>query len=151
MVDDEIGEHPPACCTQESVTVHPESGAKFSQDLAYQSPAWKTTYARLRNATEGTNGFLKDPAHEALDNAGHRRVRGVAAQSLLTALLALAANVRKIRSFLEHRAIVAGKVRRLPSRRRNPRLSEWLPVAPMPDPIQGPDPPHRRSQHKPTG
>ncbi|HVA10172.1 MAG TPA: hypothetical protein VNG12_25940 [Acidimicrobiales bacterium] len=50
------------------------------------------------------NGFLKDPAHEALDDAGRRRVHGVAAQSLFTALLALAANVRKIRSFLEQRA-----------------------------------------------
>jgi len=142
VVNDEVAEHPPACCTQESVTIHPEAGAKFAQDLPYQSPAWQATYHRLRNATEGTNGFLKDPIHEALDDAGRRRIHGVTAQSLFTALLALAANVRKIRSFLEQRAITAGKVRRLPSRRRTRRLSEWRPASPTtPDTPQGPDPP----------
>ncbi|HTZ07679.1 MAG TPA: hypothetical protein VMB72_01325 [Acidimicrobiales bacterium] len=142
VLDDEIAEHPPACCTQETVTVHPEAGAKFAQDLPYQSPAWHATYHRLRNATEGMNGFLKDPAHEALGDAGRRRVHGVAAQSFFTALLILAANVRKIRTFLEQRAIAAGKVRRLPSRRRTRRLSEWLPAAPTtPDAPEGPDPP----------
>jgi len=142
VLDDAIRAHPPACCTQESITIHPEAGAKFSQDLAYQGPAWQATYARLRNATEGTNGFLKDPSHEALDDAGRRRVHGVAAQSLFTALLALAANVRKIRSFLEQLAVDAGKVPRLPSRRRTRRLPEWLPPAPTTtNKIRGPDPP----------
>jgi hypothetical protein len=141
-LDEEIAEHPPACCTQETVTIHPEAGAKFAQDLPYQSPQWQATYHRLRNATEGMNGFLKDPAHEALDDAGRRRVHGVAAQSVFTALLALAANVRKIRSFLEQRAISARKVRRLPSRRRTRRLSDWLPTAPATTGTpQGPDPP----------
>jgi hypothetical protein len=37
------------------------------------------------------NGYIKDPAHEALDDAGRRRLFGTAAQSLLTALLLMAA------------------------------------------------------------
>ena len=35
-----------------------------------------------------------------LDDPGHRRIHGVAGQSLLVALLVLAANMRKIRPFI---------------------------------------------------
>jgi hypothetical protein len=52
----------------------------------------------LRNTVEGTNGFIKDGAHEALADPSRRRVHGVAAQGLFVGLLAMAANVRKIRS-----------------------------------------------------
>ena len=48
---------------------------------------------------------MKDPAHEALDDPGRRRLNGVAAQSILTALLLLAANVRKTRTFLADAAV----------------------------------------------
>jgi len=51
---------------------------------------WHTTCALLRNTNEGMNGFLKDPAHEALDDAGRRRIHGRAAQTLFVALLAVA-------------------------------------------------------------
>ena len=46
------------------------------------------------------NGYVKDPAHEALDDAGRRRLFGTAAQSILAALLLMAANVRKIQTFI---------------------------------------------------
>jgi hypothetical protein len=49
----------------------------------------------LRNTIEGLNGLIKDPAHEALAQPGRRRVRGIAAQSLFTAPLRIAANIRK--------------------------------------------------------
>jgi hypothetical protein len=52
----------------------------------------------VRDANEGENGFLKDPAHEALDEADRRTVHGVAAQSVfVVAFLVMAANVRRIR------------------------------------------------------
>jgi hypothetical protein len=51
------------------------------------------------------NGYVKDPAHEALDDAGRRRLHGVAARSVLVAFLLLAANVRKIRTFLHGAAL----------------------------------------------
>jgi hypothetical protein len=64
-----------------------------------------STYATLRNTNNGFNGYVKDLAHEALDDAGHRRLNGVAAQSMLTALLVMAANVRKIRTFSDTAAV----------------------------------------------
>ena len=53
----------------------------------------------MRNTIEGLNGYVKDPAHEALAQPARRRVRGIAAQSLFTALLLMAANIRKIRAW----------------------------------------------------
>ena len=53
----------------------------------------------MRNTIEGLNGYAKDPAHQALAQPARRRVRGIAAQSIFTALLLIAANIRKIRAW----------------------------------------------------
>jgi hypothetical protein len=65
VVPSVAADHPPSC-TQESVTVPPEAGAKFAQPLLYASSERKDTYSYLRNLTEGMNGFIKDPAYEAV-------------------------------------------------------------------------------------
>ena len=90
---------PPRICTQTAITIAPDTGARYRQDLPYGSPAWHKTYATLRNTIEGLNGLVKDPAHEALAQPARRRVRGIAAQSIFTALLLMAANIRKIRAW----------------------------------------------------
>jgi hypothetical protein len=90
---------PPKVCTQSAVTIAPDVGARYRQDLAYGTKEWAATYASYRNTIEGTNGYLKDPAHEALAQPGRRRVRGIAAQSIFVGLLVMAANIRKIASF----------------------------------------------------
>ncbi len=140
-LDVSIRSLPPSCCTQESITIPPEAGAKFAQELTYKSPAWQAIYNTLRNANEGYNGYVKDQAHEDLDKAGRRRIHGVAAQTVLVAFLLLAANVRKIRTFLEEVAEEAGKLRRLPRRRRSKPLGDWLPEVPRVTPGSDPDPP----------
>jgi hypothetical protein len=96
----------------------------------------------LRNTNEGFNGYVKDPAHEALDDAGSRRLNGVAAQSILTALLFLAANVRKIRAFLNDAAArrVAPDQHRPRSRRRTRSRDTWHPLAAAASATTGPDP-----------
>jgi serine/threonine protein kinase HipA of HipAB toxin-antitoxin module len=53
----------------------------------------------LRNTIEGLNGYVKDTAHQALAQPARRRVRGIAACSLFTALLPMAASIRKIRAW----------------------------------------------------
>ena len=90
---------PPKICRQTAITIAPDIGARYRQDLPYGSPAWHKTYATLRNTIEGLNGYAKDPAHEALAQPARRRVRGIAAQSIFTALLLMAANIRKIRAW----------------------------------------------------
>ena len=111
--------HPPKVCTQQSVTLPPEEGAKYAQDLPHESPEWHAMYATLRNSKEGMNGFIKDGAREAVDDPERRRIRGVAAQSVLVAFQLFAANIRKIDEFLSRtRRPRSKKVRKLPSRRR---------------------------------
>jgi hypothetical protein len=117
---------PPRICTQTAITIAPDVGARYRQDLPYGSPAWHKSYATLRNTIEGLNGLIKDPAHEALAQPARRRVRGIAAQSVFTALLLMAANIRKIRAW---RALTARDKARITrrARRRRTSLRDYLP------------------------
>ena len=117
---------PPRICTQTAITIAPDIGARYRQDLPYGSPAWHKTYTTLRNTIEGLNGLIKDPAHEALAQPARRRVRGIAAQSVFTALLLMAANIRKIRAW---RALTARDKARITrrARRRRSSLRDYLP------------------------
>jgi len=116
---------PPRICRQTAITIAPGIGARYRQDLPYGSPAWHKSYA-LRNTIEGLNGLIKDPAHEALAQPARRRVRGIAAQSIFTALLLMAANIRKIRAW---RALTARDNTRITqrARRRRASLRDYLP------------------------
>ena len=117
---------PPRICTQTAITIAPDIGARYRQDLPYASPGWHKTYATLRNTIEGLNGYAKDPAHQALAQPARRRVRGIAAQSLFTALLLMAANIRKIRAW---RALTTRDKARITqrARRRRSNLRDYLP------------------------
>ena len=116
----------PKLCRQTAITIAPDIGARYRQDLPYASPSWHKSYATLRNTIEGLNGLIKDPAHEALAQPARRRVRGIAAQSVFTALLLIAANIRKIRAW---RALTAGDKTRTAQRahRRRTSLRDYLP------------------------
>ena len=117
---------PPRLCRQTAITIAPDTGARYRQDLPYASLAWHARYATLRNTIEGLNGYAKDTAHQALAQPARRRVRGIAACSLFTALLLMAANIRKIRAW---RALTAsdkaGITRR--ARRRRTSLRDYHP------------------------
>jgi hypothetical protein len=92
-------------------------------------------YATARNTIEGFNGFIKDGVHEALADPMRRRMRGRAAQHLLTALLVMAANVRKIRAFMEGlKATPKEKQRKARCRQDREResLTDSLPVMARP-------------------
>jgi hypothetical protein len=119
-------EEPPQACRQTAITIAPDTGARYRQDLPYGSPAWHARYATLRNTIEGLNGYAKDPAHQALAQPGRRRIRGIAAQSLFTALLLTAANIRKIRAW---RALTATDQAAATQRARRRRVSlrDYLP------------------------
>jgi hypothetical protein len=119
-------QEPPRLCRQTAITIAPDIGARYRQDLPYGSPAWHARYATLRNTIEGLNGLLKDTAHEALAAPARRRIRGIAACSLFTALLLMAANIRKIRAW---RALTAPRKAGIAhrARRRRASLRDHLP------------------------
>jgi hypothetical protein len=118
---------PPKLCRQTAITIAPDVGARYRQDLPYATPAWHTTYATLRNTIEGLNSYAKDPAHQALGQPARRRIRGIAAQSLFTALLLTATNIRKIRAWraLTANTNAANSAQR--ARRRRTTLRDHLP------------------------
>jgi len=117
---------PPRLCIQTAITIAPDTGARYRQDLPYGTPAWHARYATLRNTIEGLNGLIKDPAHEDLAQPARRRVRGIAAQSVFTALLLMAASIRKVRAW---RALTARDKARITrrARRRRTSLRDYLP------------------------
>lgn len=108
-------------CTQSSVTVAPDIGARHRQDLAFGTENWARTYATYRNTIEGWNGYAKDTAHEALAEPARRRVRGIAAQSLLVTLLFMAANFRKISAWRQ--MVTEGTAHKVAERARRRRVS----------------------------
>lgn len=126
----ELKSHPAKCCEQESVIVPPQAGAKFAQSLPFGTPEHKKVYGTLRNAVEGANGFLKDSAFEGIADPQRRRVRGMAAQSVLVAFQTLAGNLRRIDSFMKKisktSASQAGGHRPRRRRRTTEPIQKWL-------------------------
>jgi hypothetical protein len=121
---------PPKICTQSAITIAPDIGARHRQDLAFGSPQWARTYATYRNTIEGTNGYVKDTAHQSLASPGRRRVRGIAAQSLFVGLLLMAANFRKTAAYRD--LVQAGDAHKVVARARRRRISiaEYRPPPP---------------------
>jgi hypothetical protein len=120
----------PKICKQESITIPPEAGAKHAQDLAYGSEEWAKIYFRLRNSVEGTNGYAKDPVHEAIEAGATRRIRGIAPTSILLAFQLHHTNTRKLATWADTLEGANGEPpRRRPTRRRKSKpLGTWTPA-----------------------
>ena len=80
--------HPPACCTQQTITVPPQTCAKTAQKHDYPSREHRKSYAR-RTGAERTFSTTKDPASNNIAR-GWTRLTGLAPLMLwLTCLLAV--------------------------------------------------------------
>jgi len=126
---------PGLCCTnKESTTFPPTAGVKYGQTLQYGTEKWHQMYATARNTIEGFNGFVKDSAHEDLENAGRRRIRGYARQLLMVTAIVAAANIRKIRAFFIRIAAdtYKPKTTKVRKSRRTETLLAWLPETAAP-------------------
>ncbi|MEV6865646.1 hypothetical protein AB0M44_32185 [Streptosporangium subroseum] len=115
---------PPTICRQHSITIAPEHGAKHAQALPYSTADQQRVYHRLRSSTEGFNGYAKDDAHEAIQRSQGRRIRGIAAQSLLLAFQLAHANFRKIFRWLDSLPRIDGRPRRRIRRRTTKPLND---------------------------
>ena len=80
--------HPPACCTQQTITVTPDVAAKTRQKHDYPSREHRKSYAR-RTGAERTFSTAKDPASNNIAR-GWTRLTGLTPITLwLTCLLAV--------------------------------------------------------------
>lgn len=91
-------------CRQQTITIPPAAGGKFWQPLTHASDKWQVTYSTLRNSIEGYNGYVKDNGYAALGASDKRRIRGIAATTVFSAMCLMAANIRKIQKFLDEAA-----------------------------------------------
>jgi len=90
-------EHPPASCTQQTITAGPEIADKTRQKHDYPSAQWRTSYAR-RTAAERLNAAIKDPAVNNIDQ-GWIRQMGLTPLMLWLACLMVVRNQRALAAF----------------------------------------------------
>jgi hypothetical protein len=85
-------EHPPACCTQQTLTIPPEVTAKTAQKHDYPSKAHRRSYARRTGAERGF-ATAKDPATNDISR-GWCRLMGLTPLMLFTVTLLVVRNQR---------------------------------------------------------
>jgi hypothetical protein len=124
-------QHPPACCTQQTITVPPQVAAKTRQKHDYPSPQHRRSYAR-RTGAERTFATTKDPASNNISR-GWCRLMGLTPLYLwLTCLL----TVRNQRILAAWTARQADNARRaaagLPPRTRRRRRKTLAMLAAAP-------------------
>jgi hypothetical protein len=94
--------HPPACCTQQTITVPPAVAAKTAQKHDYPSATHRRSYAR-RTAAERTFSTAKDPASNDISR-GWCRLMGLTAITLFTASLLIVRNQRIMAAWTARKA-----------------------------------------------
>jgi hypothetical protein len=92
-----LPEHPPACCTQQTITVPPAVAAKTRQKHDYPSREWRRSYRR-RTSAERVNATIKDTASNNISR-GWCRLMGVAPITLWLACLLAIRNQRVLASY----------------------------------------------------
>ena len=85
-------QHPPACCTQQTITVPPDVLAKTAQKHDYPSKAHRRSYARRTGAERGF-ATAKDPATNDISR-GWCRLMGLTPLTLFTTTLLIVRNQR---------------------------------------------------------
>jgi hypothetical protein len=89
--------HPPACCTQQTITVGPDVAAKTRQKHDYPSAAWRRSYARRTSAERGF-ATIKDPAATSIAR-GWCRLMGLTPLMLWLACALIVRNQRILTAF----------------------------------------------------
>jgi hypothetical protein len=133
-------EHPPACCSQKTVTVEASVNAKTAQKHDYPSKAHRLSYTR-RTGAERPFAWLKDPATMGMTR-GWCRLLGTTKNALMFTLAVVVRNVRLVESFERRQADEARRAAMglTPARRRRRQRddtavpSEPAPAAELPTP-----------------
>jgi hypothetical protein len=124
-------EHPPACCTQHTVTVPPAVAAKTRQKHDYPSPGWRRSYTR-RTGAERTFSTIKDPATTSIAR-GWTRLMGLAPLALWLACLLAVRNQRILAAYHARQQETARRAAAgLPPRTRKRRRTTMASLATAP-------------------
>jgi hypothetical protein len=93
-------QHPPACCTQQTITSGPGIAARTRQKHDYPSAAWRASYRR-RTAAERLNASIKNTATTTISR-GWTRQAGVTPLMLWLTCLIAVRNQRALAAFQTH-------------------------------------------------
>jgi hypothetical protein len=122
---------PPACCTQQTITVSPDVAAKTRQKHDYPSAAWRRSYTR-RTSAERAFATIKDPATTTVARGWCRQTGPVPLILWLACLLAVR-NLRILAAWHNRQAENASRTARgLPPKTRKRRRSTLLSLATAP-------------------
>jgi hypothetical protein len=126
-------EHPPSCCTQQTITVPPAVAAKTAQKHDYPSAAHRRSYAR-RTGAERTFSTAKDPASNNIAH-GWTRLMGLTPLMLWLSCLLAVRNQRILTAWTARqddnaRRAAAGLPPRTRRRRRKTLASHAATTAP---------------------
>jgi hypothetical protein len=119
-------QHPPACCTQQTLTIGPDIAAKTRQKHDYPSAAHRRSYTR-RTSAERAFSTIKDPASNTISR-GWCRLMGLTPLALWLAALHAIRNQRILaawnaRQAENNRRAAAGLPPRTRKRRRKTTLA----------------------------
>jgi hypothetical protein len=119
-------QHPPACCTQQTLTISPDVAAKTRQKHDYPSAAHRRSYTRRTSAERGFS-TIKDPASNTIAR-GWCRLMGLTPLALWLAALHAIRNQRILtawnaRQAENNRRAAAGLPPRTRKRRRKTTLA----------------------------
>jgi len=124
-------ENPPACCTQQTITVPPAVAPKTRQKHDYPSPAHRRSYAR-RTGSERTFATIKDPASNNISR-GWCRLMGLTPLALWLACLLALRNQRILDAWNTRQADTARRAAAgLPPRTRRRRRTTLTTLAAVP-------------------
>jgi hypothetical protein len=122
---------PQACCTQQTITVPAEVGAKTRQKHDYPSAAWRRSYARRTGAERGF-ATVKDPAASDISR-GWCRLMGLAPLMLFTVTLLIVRNQRILTAWDARQEDNARRAARgLPPKTRKRRRKALATLTPPP-------------------
>ena len=91
-------EHPPVCCSQQTITVPAQVNAKTAGKHDYPSRSHRLSYNR-RSAAERTFSTVKDPARNDITSKGWCRLAGITSPSLFLTCLFVVRNIRVADAF----------------------------------------------------
>jgi hypothetical protein len=124
-------EHPPACCTQQTITIPPHIGAKTRQKHDYPGPGWRRSYNR-RTGAERAFATIKDTATTSITR-GWCRQMGLAPLALWLACTLTIRNQRILDAWHNRQDENARRTARgLPPKTRKRRRATLLSLAAAP-------------------
>jgi hypothetical protein len=122
--------HPPACCTQRTITVPPQVAAKTRQKHDYPPAAWRKSCAR-RTSAERANATIKDTATTSIAR-GWIRLMGLTPLTLWLACALVIRNQRTLATFEARQQDDARRAAGLPPRSRKRRRTSPAELAAAP-------------------